>query len=257
MLLAIDVGNTNIVFAVFDEDGSIHAQWRLATIAEITSDELSDWLDRALGDGNIEKEDITDAIISSVVPNMLAELVSFCKMYISGDPLVVGENGVLLGIEALVDNPSEVGADRLVNAVGAAEKYNVPLIVIDFGTATTFDVVDENGNYAGGVIAPGINLSLDALHSATAKLPKVKVIRPERVVGKATVPAMQSGIYWGYISIIEGIVKRIKDELSLEMSVVATGGLAHLFSEGTDVIKLVDSNLTVNGLFAIWRKNKN
>lgn len=257
MLLAIDVGNTNIVVAVFSDDGAIRAQWRLATIAEITADELSDWLDRALGDGNIEKENITDAIISTVVPAMRDELVNFCKMYIAGEPLVVGEGNTSLGIEALVDNPAEVGADRLVNAVGAAEKYSVPLIVIDFGTATTFDVVDENGNYAGGVIAPGINLSLDALHNATAKLPKVKVDRPEQVVGKSTVPAMQSGIYWGYVSIIEGIVKRIKNELGLEMGVVATGGLAHLFSEGTDVIKLVDSNLTVNGLFAIWRRNAN
>lgn len=257
MLLAIDVGNTNIVVAVFSDDGAIRAQWRLATIAEITADELSDWLDRALGDGNIEKENITDAIISTVVPAMRDELVNFCKMYIAGEPLVVGEGNTSLGIEALVDNPAEVGADRLVNAVGAAEKYSVPLIVIDFGTATTFDVVDENGNYAGGVIAPGINLSLDALHNATAKLPKVKVARPEQVVGKSTVPAMQSGIYWGYVSIIEGIVKRIKNELGLEMGVVATGGLAHLFSEGTDVIKLVDSNLTVNGLFAIWRRNAN
>lgn len=257
MLLAIDVGNTNIVVAVFSDDGAIRAQWRLATIAEITADELSDWLDRALGDGNIEKENITDAIISTVVPVMRDELVNFCKMYITGEPLVVGEGNTSLGIEALVDNPAEVGADRLVNAVGAAEKYSVPLIVIDFGTATTFDVVDENGNYAGGVIAPGINLSLDALHNATAKLPKVKVDRPEQVVGKSTVPAMQSGIYWGYVSIIEGIVKRIKNELGLEMGVVATGGLAHLFSEGTDVIKLVDSNLTVNGLFAIWRRNAN
>ncbi|MDH5488478.1 MAG: type III pantothenate kinase [Rhodospirillaceae bacterium] len=257
MLLAIDVGNTNIVFAVFADDGTIRAGWRIATIAEITADELTDWMNRALADKQIEKEKISDAIISSVVPLMRGELIDFCKNYISTEPLVVGEGGISLGIEVLVDNPTEVGADRLVNAVGAVEKYTVPLIVIDFGTATTFDVVDENGNYAGGVIAPGINLSLDALHHATAKLPKITVSKPERVIGKATVPAMQSGIYWGYVSIIEGIVKRIKDELGLEMGVIATGGLAHLFSEGTDIIKIVDGDLTVNGLFAIWRKNKN
>ncbi|MCK5546514.1 MAG: type III pantothenate kinase, partial [Rhodospirillaceae bacterium] len=226
MLLAIDVGNTNIVFAIFDDGGNIAGQWRLSTIPEITADELSDWLDRELASVEIEKNKISAAIISTVVPVMLGELKNLCQLYIGKDPMVVGEAGVNLGIDVLVDKPDEVGADRLVNAASVAANYNAPLIVVDFGTATTFDVIDENGNYAGGVIAPGINLSLEALHMATAKLPRVEVAKPENVIGKATKPAMQSGIYWGYVSIIEGIVKRIKDELGLEMDVIATGGLA-------------------------------
>ena len=256
MLLAIDVGNTNIVFAIFDDGGNIAGQWRLSTIPEITADELSDWLDRELASAGIEKNKISAAIISTVVPVMLGELKNLCRLYIGKDPMVVGEAGVNLGIDVLVDKPDEVGADRLVNAASVAANYNAPLIVVDFGTATTFDVIDENGNYAGGVIAPGINLSLEALHMATAKLPRVEVAKPENVIGKATKPAMQSGIYWGYVSIIEGIVKRIKDELGLEMDVIATGGLASLFSEGTDVITSVDSDLTINGLYAIWNRNK-
>ena len=256
MLLAIDVGNTNIVFAIFDDGGNIAGQWRLSTIPEITADELSDWLDRELASAGIEKNKISAAIISTVVPVMLGELKNLCQLYIGKDPMVVGEAGVNLGIDVLVDKPDEVGADRLVNAASVAANYNAPLIVVDFGTATTFDVIDENGNYAGGVIAPGINLSLEALHMATAKLPRVEVAKPENVIGKATKPAMQSGIYWGYVSIIEGIVKRIKDELGLEMDVIATGGLASLFSEGTDVITSVDSDLTINGLYAIWNRNK-
>ena len=258
MLLAIDVGNTNIVFAVFDGDGSIAARWRLSTIPEITADELSDWLGRSLVGAGIEKSSISDAIISTVVPAMLGELKNLCRAYTGGEPMVVGEDGINLGIEVLVDNPGEVGADRLVNAVcvSANPNYTTPLIVVDFGTATTFDVIDKNGNYAGGVIAPGINLSLEALHMAAAKLPRVEVVKPERVIGKATEPAMQSGIYWGYISIIEGIVKRIKDELGSEMEVIATGGLAGLFSEGTEVITNVDGDLTANGLYVIWQRNK-
>ncbi len=256
MLLAIDIGNTNIVFAIFDDGGNIAGQWRLSTIPEITADELSDWLDRELASAGIEKNKISAAIISTVVPVMLGELKNLCQLYIGKDPMVVGEAGVNLGIDVLVDKPDEVGADRLVNAASVAANYNAPLIVVDFGTATTFDVIDENGNYAGGVIAPGINLSLEALHMATAKLPRVEVAKPANVIGKATKPAMQSGIYWGYVSIIEGIVKRIKDELGLEMDVIATGGLASLFSEGTDVITSVDSDLTINGLYAIWNRNK-
>ena len=258
MLLAIDVGNTNIVFAVFDDGGNIASQWRLSTIPEITTDELVDWLDRELAGAGIEKNKISSAIISTVVPTILDELKNFCRAYIGGEPMVVGDAGVNIGIDVLVDNPDEVGADRLVNAVAvsANPNYSTPLIVVDFGTATTFDVIDENGNYAGGVIAPGINLSLEALHMAAAKLPRVEIAKPTRVIGKATVPAMQSGIYWGYVSIIEGIVKRIKAEIGHEMDVIATGGLAGLFSEGTEVITNVDGDLTINGLYVIWKQNK-
>lgn len=255
MLLAIDTGNTNIVFAVFDGDGKICGNWRLATIAEISADELNDWLERALLENNIDKSKINHAIISTVVPSMLGELINLCTNFLGTVPLVVGDENIDIGIDVLVDKPDEVGADRLVNAVALSANHTTPAIVVDFGTATTFDVIDENGNYAGGVIAPGINLSLDALHLAAAKLPRVEVIKPDRVIGKATVPAMQSGIYWGYVSIIEGIVKRIEAELGAKMNVIATGGLAHLFSEGTDVIDGVDNELTINGLYEIWRRN--
>lgn len=256
MLIAIDVGNTNIVFAVFDDGGDICGEWRIQTMTEMSSEELSDWLDRKLKSADIDVGKITEAIIATVVPDMLPQLKSLCNDFIHVKPIVVGEDGVKLDVEVLVDNPNEVGADRLVNAV-AARVYGPPLIVVDFGTATTFDVIDENGNYAGGVIAPGINLSLTALHSAAAKLPEVQVVKPEKVIGKATVPAMQSGIYWGYVSMVEGIVKRIKVEFDKnDMKVIATGGLAHLFSEGTDVIKKVDSALTLNGLYQIARHNQ-
>jgi type III pantothenate kinase len=200
-------------------------------------------------------DDIDAAIIANVVPETQFSLKTLCRKYFGCDPLIVGDPGVDLGIEILVDAPDEVGADRLVNAVAAHRRYGGPLIIIDFGTATTFDVVDENGNYFGGVIAPGINLSLDALHSAAAQLPRVAVERPERVIGKHTVPAMMSGIYWGYIGLIEGLVARIVDEFDSPMKVVATGGLAPLFAEGTEAIEALDLELTLRGLAEIHQRN--
>jgi len=171
------------------------------------------------------------------------------------DPLVIGDEGVEIGIDILLDQPQEVGADRLVNAISAHQKYGGPLIVVDFGTATTFDVVDGNGNYAGGVITPGVNLSQEALHMAAAKLPRVAIIRPERVIGKGTVQAMQSGIYWGYLSMLEGVVKRIEEEFGSPMEVIATGGLAPLFAETSKIIKCADDELTLRGLYAIYQLN--
>jgi type III pantothenate kinase len=169
--------------------------------------------------------------------------------------MVIGDPAVDLGIQVLTENPNEVGADRLVNAVGAKERYGGPLIVVDFGTATTFDVIDVDGNYRGGVIAPGINLSLEALHSAAAQLPRVAVARPASVIGRGTVPAMQSGIYWGYVGLIEGLVRRIADEFGQAMKVVATGGLAPLFNEATAVIEFLDRDLTIRGLQVIHQRN--
>lgn len=254
MLLAIDSGNTNIVFAVFDGD-TLRGEWRASTDTDRTADELGVWLMQLLAIEGLNRKDITSAIVASVVPAMVFGLKTLCRRYFSCEPLVVGDDGVELGIAVLLDRPEEVGADRLVNAVAAHKYYSGPLIVIDFGTATTFDVVDGEGNYCGGAISPGINLSLEALHMAAAKLPRVAIGRPRQVIGKATVPAMQSGIFWGYVGLIEGLVKRIREEFGGEMLVVATGGLAPLFAEATPVIDRLDQDLTLRGLLEIQRRN--
>lgn len=254
MLLAIDAGNTNIVFAVFDGD-QVRGEWRASTDTERTADELGVWLVQLLTIQGLRREDIDAAIIASVVPAMGFGLKTLCRRYFGCDPLVVGTDGVQLGISIRMDRPEEVGADRLVNAVAAHKSYPGPMIVIDFGTATTFDVVDADGNYCGGSIAPGINLSLEALHMAAAKLPRVAIGRPRSVIGKATVPAMQSGIFWGYVGLIEGLVKRIQEEFGAPMLVLATGGLAPLFAEVTKVIDHLEPDLTLRGLLEIHRLN--
>ncbi|MEW5726513.1 MAG: type III pantothenate kinase [Pseudomonadota bacterium] len=254
MLLAIDSGNTNIVFAVFDGE-QVRGEWRASTDTERTADELGVWLMQLLTIEGLKRTDIDACIIASVVPAMVFNLKTLCRRYFACEPVVVGDEGVELGLEIRLDRPEEVGADRLVNAVAAHKFYNGPLIVIDFGTATTFDVVDSDGNYCGGAIAPGINLSLEALHMAAAKLPRVAIGRPRQVIGKATVPAMQSGIFWGYIGLIEGLVKRIEEEFGSRMLVVATGGLAPLFAESTPVIQQLDPDLTLRGLLEIHRRN--
>ena len=255
MLLAIDSGNTNIVFAVFGDDGAVRGEWRSSTDGNRTADEFGIWLEQLLQLQNLERADINAAIISTVVPATLFALKTLCRKYFDCDPLVVGEPGVRLGIDVLVDRPEDVGADRLVNTVAAHERYGGPLVVVDFGTATTFDVIGDDGSYRGGVIAPGVNLSLEALHQAAARLPRIAVERPEMVIGKATVPAMQTGIFWGYVSLIEGLVTRICDEFGQSMPVVATGGLAPLFAEATDAIGQTDADLTLRGLLTIHRRN--
>lgn len=255
MLLAIDSGNTNIVFAVFDGE-DLRAEWRSSSDSRKTADEYGIWLTQLMSLRGFSASDVSEAIIATVVPESLFSLKTLCRTYFGCEPMVVGEPGVELGLTALVDAPEDVGADRLVNSVSAHKRFGGPLIIIDFGTATTFDVVDHDGNYFGGVIAPGINLSLDALHAAAAKLPRVAVQRPPSVIGKRTVPAMLSGIYWGYVGLIEGIVSRIRDEYGAEMSVVATGGLAPLFNEATDAIQHLDLELTLRGLSEIYRRNR-
>lgn len=256
MLLAIDSGNTNIVFAVFNDDGTVAGEWRSSTAANRTADEFGVWLLRVMEMQGLAPADITDAIIATVVPANLYALTQLCERYFDAQPRVVGDPGVDLGIEVKTDNPIEVGADRLVNAVAAMERYGGPLICIDFGTATTFDVIDADGAYTGGAIAPGINLSLEALHMAAAKLPRVAVERPERVIGTSTVTAMQSGIYWGYVAMIEGMVARIRKEFGTEMKVIATGGLAGMFAKATDIIEATDQDLTLRGLYAIYLRNR-
>lgn len=255
MLLAINANNTNTKFAVWDGDRLL-GDWRVANDARRTADEYVVWLDHMLGLQGISRQTIDATIIASVVPEANFHLVRLCRHYCRSEPLIVGEPGVVIGARALVDNPSEVGADRLVNTVAAHDRYRGPVIVVDFGTATTFDVVDDGGNYCGGVIAPGINLSLQALAMAAAKLPSVPIRRSEKVIGTSTVACMQSGIFWGYIGLIEGLVQRIKHEFGAAMSVVATGGLAPLFDGSTGMIDRMDETLTLWGLCLIYQRNR-
>jgi type III pantothenate kinase len=250
LLLAIDVGNTNTVFALYRERHAL-GQWRISTIHERTADEYAAALTQLMTLKGYSHGDVGAAVISSVVPQALTPLKSMCREFFSCTARVVGDD-LAVTIPVVVDNPREVGADRLVNAVAAHTRYQGPLIVVDFGTATTFDVIDEEGRYCGGVIATGINLSLEALHRAAAKLPRVAVERPDRVIGTSTVSAMQSGVFWGYVSMIEGIVARIRSEFGAEMKVIATGGLAGLFAGATDVIEHVDRDLTMAGLVELY-----
>ncbi|MEM7168900.1 MAG: type III pantothenate kinase [Pseudomonadota bacterium] len=254
MLLAIDSGNTNFEFAVFDGD-RLCGSWRTASDANRTADEYLVWLTQLMGLQGLKAEMIDGAIISSVVPAALYPLASLCSRYFGVDPLIVGRPGVELGIEVRVEQPEAVGADRLVNSIAAHEQFGGPLIVVDFGTATSFDVVGSDGAFEGGVLAPGVNLSLQAFHLAAAKLPLVRVRMPEQVIGKATEPAMESGIFWGYIGLVEGLVARIKSEYGAPMKVIATGGLATLFDRATPVIEHVDPELTLRGLLSIYRTN--
>jgi len=255
MLIAIDSGNTNVVFSIHDGDRS-RGVWRCSNNPRRTADEYLVWLKQLVELEGIALKDIDAAIIASVVPEALYHLVSLCHRYFHCEPLVIGESNLDLGCEVLIDRPEQVGADRLVNAVAAHDRYGKPLIVVDFGTATTFDVVDGDGNYRGGVIAPGINLSLEALYMAASKLPRVEIRPTEKVIGKATVPAMQSGIFWGYVGLIESLVERIRAEWGdAGMPVVATGGLAPMFAEATAVIDHIDRDLTIHGLVLIHRRN--
>jgi type III pantothenate kinase len=255
MLLAINANNTNTVFAAWDGE-QMKGAWRAATDAKRTADEYVVWLDHLLALEGLSRRDLDGAIMASVVPEANFNLVTLCRRYCNSEPLVVGEPGVVVGAKALVDRPEEVGADRLVNTVAAHARHKTPLIVVDFGTATTFDVVDGDGNYCGGVIAPGINLSLTALHLAAAKLPSVRIRRTDYVIGKDTVACMQSGLFWGYVSLVEGLVARIKQEFGQPMGVIATGGLAPLFDGAIAAIERVDPNLTLLGLRLVYERNR-
>lgn len=244
MLLAIEQGNTNTMFAIHDGQSWI-AQWRSATESTRTADEYVVWLSQLLSMQGIGFRAIDAVIISSVVPQSIFNLRNLSRRYFNVEPLVIGENAKL-GIDVRIEKPSEAGADRLVNAIGAAMVYSGPLIVIDSGTATTFDIVAADGAFEGGIISPGINLSMQALHEAAAKLPRIAIQRPagNRIVGTDTVSAMQSGVFWG-ISLIEGLVSRIKAERAEPMTVIATGGVASLFEGATDSIDHFDFDLTI------------
>jgi type III pantothenate kinase len=250
LLLAIDVGNTNTVFALY-RAREPQGQWRISTVRERTADEYAAALTQLMALKGFDPRDVGAAVISSVVPQALPPLRSMCREFFDCAAKVVGENlGVTIPVS--VESPGEVGADRLVNAVAAHSRYEGPLIVVDFGTATTFDVIDADGAYCGGVIAAGINLSLEALSRAAAKLPRIAVERPHRVIGTSTVSAMQSGVFWGYVSLIEGVVAKIKSEFGQPMTVIATGGLAGLFAGATETIEHVDRDLTMAGLVELF-----
>ena len=253
-LLAIDSGNTNTAFAVYEGETQ-RGQWRTATRADRTADEYAVWLSQLMAFEGIERADVSASIVCSVVPESVFNLRRLCQRYFGCEPLIV-DIGTDVGIAVAVDQPHEVGADRIVNAVAAHNRYEGPLIVIDFGTATTFDVVDADGAYRGGVIAPGVNLSLEALHMAAAQLPRVAPKKPQAVIGTGTIAAMQSGVYWGYVGLIEGLVARIKEEFGKPMTVVATGGLAPLFHAATMVIERIDADLTMRGLLEVHRRNR-
>ena len=256
MLLTIDSGNTNIVFAIYDGEEKL-AQWRASTDRKRTADEYGVWLTQLMGLERLSPADIDGAIIASVVPAVMYSLTTLCRCYFETEALIVGDPGVDLGIEVRIAHPEQVGADRLVNAVAAFARYGGPLIMIDFGTATTFEVVGDDGAYEGGVIAPGINESLEALASAAAKLPRISIDRPpQQVIGQDTVTAMQSGAYWGYVSLIEGLIDRIRAEDGRSLKVVATGGLAPLLAQATTHIEHIDQDITLRGLAQIYRANK-
>ena len=253
MLLAIEQGNTNTLFAVHDGVDWV-AQWRTATESTRTADEYAVWLSQLLTMRGLSINQLDGCIISSVVPQSIFNLRNLSRRYLNVEPLVIGDN-VDLGIAVRILKPSEAGADRLVNAIGAHLVYPGDLIIIDSGTATTFDVVAADGAFEGGVIAPGINLSLQALHEAAAMLPRIAIQKPERVIGKDTVSNMQSGVFWGYVALIEGLVARIKAEWGQPMTVIGTGGVASLFEGATDSIDRFDPDLTIRGLLEIWRRN--
>ncbi len=249
MLLAADVGNTNVVFALFD-GREIKARWRIATDPRRTGDEYAVWLLQLLAIEGVRREDITQLIVGSVVPRAIHNLTVLAEKYFKMTPLIAGEGKADWGFSVDVDQPRSLGADRALNTIAAHAKYEGDLIVVDFGTATTFDAIDFTGAYKGGIICPGLNLSLDALVGNTAKLPRIAIEAPrtDSVIGTNTEDQMLIGIYWGYIAMMEGLIARMRAEIGRPAKVVATGGLAILFDEHTDIFDAVDADLTLEGL---------
>ncbi len=258
MLLAIDAGNTNVVFALFDGD-EVKARWRIATDARRTADEYVVWLRQLLDLNGLGVDAIDAVIIGTVVPRALHNLTVLSEKYFGVTPLVAGRGDAQWGVALDVAQPDTVGADRVLNIIAAHDKYKHDVVIIDFGTATTFDVADYDGAYKGGVIAPGINLSLDALVGKTAQLPRIALEAPEddNVIGRTTESQMLIGIFWGYIGMIEGLVKRTKAQIGRPTTVIATGGLSVLFDEHTDVFDHLESDLTLRGLFILYQRATN
>ncbi len=253
MLLAIDVGNTNTVFAIFSNE-ELKYSWRCKTDAARSGDEYAVFLKQLFDLEGVDWQNISGVVVSSVVPDTHFHIEQLCEKYAQQTPVFV--NSDTAGVEINLSQPQEVGADRLANAAYVKNQYNLPAVVVDFGTATTFDVIDENGVYSGGIIAPGVRLSMSALAERAAKLPHITVEEPEQVIGKDTRSAMQSGMYWGYVGMIEKILEKISDEISTKPYVIATGGLAPLYAQNSDVIDVVDDGLILKGLLEIYKRNK-
>jgi type III pantothenate kinase len=258
MLLAIDVGNTNIVLGVFDGDTLIRG-WRLQTLRERTADELGLLVDGLFAHDKIDSRKVRGIILGSVVPPLTTTTRAMVERYFGLNALTI-EPGLETGMPILYDNPSEVGADRIVNGVAAYERFgrgtNRPLIVVDFGTATTLDAVTARGEYLGGAICPGVQISADALFQRAARLPRIDVRKPERIVGRTTIGAMESGLFYGYVGMVEGLVRRMSDELGGNALCVATGGLAAVIAPETALIHHVDPDLTLHGLRIVWERNQ-
>jgi type III pantothenate kinase len=254
MLLAIDAGNTHTVFGLFD-GAELLADWRIHTRAGTTADELGILLRALFASRDLDTARVDGMILASVVPDLNAALVATGPRYFGCEPLIVGP-GLRTGMPILYENPHEVGADRIVNAVAAQARYGAPVIVVDFGTGTTFDVVSEAGEYLGGVIAPGLDVSAEALFDRAARLNRVSVKRPARVIGRNTEQSLQAGLFYGYVGLVEGLVRRIRAELGVEAPVVATGGLATIFESELDWLVAVDPQLTLEGLRLLWEKNR-
>jgi len=255
MILVLDIGNTNTVIGVFDK-GDLRYEWRIQTDRHKTEDEFGMLIKSLFDHKGITLAAIRGIIISSVVPAIMQALEKMCHIYFHLTPMVVGKEDVDTCIDIQYPQPKEIGADRIVNAVGAIALYQEPLIIIDFGTATTFCYVDENKAYQGGIIAPGIKISMDALYSHASKLPKIEIEQPEYVVGRSTTEAMQSGVYYGYVGQVDGIVTRMQQTMIEQPTVIATGGLAPLIARGSETIHYIETHLTLYGLYIIYEKNK-
>lgn len=255
MLLAIDCGNTNTVFSIWDGERFL-CTLRTSTHHARTADAYFTWFSTLVKHYGIEA-DITDVIISSTVPRVVYNLRVFADRFFGCRPLVVGRSDCSLPVPPRVDEGTLVGPDRLVNTAGAYDRHGGDLIVVDFGTATTFDVVDHDGAYVGGAIAPGVNLSLEALHAAAAALPHIDVTKPERAIGTNTLDCMQSGIFWGYVGLVQGVCSRIRSEFGRPMRIIGTGGLAPLFAQGELLFDVIEDDLTMHGLTVIHAHNKN